>query len=58
MEYITYNNNGRVKYHRFLWLAIMRAKYYKTFVDIKFNGGTKSLIDFRQTSLNVLPNDR
>lgn len=47
MVYITYNKEGRLKYHNFLWLAMIRAKYYKTFIDIEFKGGTKSLMDFR-----------
>ena len=32
-QYISYNKEGRVKVHRFLIFAIIRAKYYKTSVD-------------------------
>lgn len=48
-KYISYDNDGRAKYHSLFFLAILRAKYYKTFVDIIMDGGksVRSLRDYR-----------
>ena len=53
-KYISYNKEGLIKYHYFLLSAIMRAKYYKTFVDIEVKsagcetGILKSIRDYRE----------
>lgn len=51
IKYFTYMEDGRVIYHKFLFMAMFRALIYGSYVDCWDGKFTRTIKDYRRTSV-------